>query len=126
MTIACSKGTNVNSDRTPASLAPAVVYEKFLDEKLTLTLPHEDLDIPPAVVGVRISYTGKNGMQKVFKQNENLILDLIRTQAANFSLMELREVDSLKRFEKELLKSIDIFIAKDTFIHVQVSEIREI
>ena len=126
MMMACSKKNSTSKDRTPTSVAPSLVYEKFVDDRLTLTLPHEGLGIPPTLVNVQVSYTGKKGLKKVFKENENLVLDLIRTKIASFSLKELKKSDDLTRFENELLQTLNGFIAKDMFIKVQVLKIREI
>jgi flagellar basal body-associated protein FliL len=126
LTSSCSKKSSEVTKRSTDSVALSVSYEKFVDDRVTLTLPQTDLNESSAVVSLQISYTGKEGIKDVFQENESLILDLIRTKAASFSLNELRKGDGLTRFEGELLDSINTFIAKDLFVKVQVSDIKEI
>lgn len=116
----------MNETRTPASVSNEISYEKFVDDKLTLTLPSKKLDPKPSVVSLQISYIGKEGVEDVFRKNEDLILDLIRTKAASFSLNELQKGHELARFESEVLKTINGFVADKMFIKVQISNLKEI
>ena len=113
------------SKKSPEATTSTMTYEKFLDDQLTLTLPHDGLDIPPAVISVEIAYTGKEGVKEAFKENETLILDLIRTKAVGFSLKDLKG-EGISRFEKEILASINGFVNGKKFIKVKVSKIKEI
>ena len=126
MTTSCTKKNTQTGQNTEVEVETPKTYEKFVDERLTITLPHTGLDVPPVVVSMQISYTGKEGAEDVFKKNENLILDLIRTKAAGFSLKELKKGDGLSKFERELLETINSFVAKNTFVKIQVLKIKEV
>ncbi len=124
--VSCDLQKNSNTAHENVSNNVSQSYEKFVDESLTLTLPHEGLDIPPAIVTLDISYVGKEGVENVFKENENLILNLIRTKIVNFSLKDLKRGDGLSRLEIEILDSVNGFVANDMFVKVQVSSVKEI
>jgi len=124
--LGCSDKSASISDKSPALESAKVSYEKFMDERITLTLSESAEKNSSSVVSLHISYTGKTGVEKTFKENQNLILDLIRTKAVNYSLKDLRKGDNLTRFENEILESINGFVANDMFVKVQVSKIKEI
>ncbi len=118
--LSCSKK---EVSRTTSSIPKVTFVEEIEAEPFIVRVQDENIS---KVMSLSLKYSGKKGLAKNLEGQKDVVQNLVISIISDYEFKQLQTKDGKETFQKNILMSLNEFVAENKFTKVDVLKIEEI
>lgn len=83
-------------------------------------------EVNSKIMSMTLKYSGKNGFVKNLEEQDDAVQNLIIAVLSDYQLKDLRTNKGKRNFQKNILTSLNEFVAENKFVGVELLGLKEI